>query len=75
MLFVTLVLGMMCLYCASAAGPSGSVEEQFQRIHQKMDQMQMEIKELKFANAIPKSGKQNCSVARLLLILVNRRTH
>ena len=66
MLLLTIVLGIACLSCTSAAAISSSLQDQFlwlqHEFQQKMDQMQMEINELKSTNAFPKSGKQNFSV-------------
>ena len=62
MLLVTLVLGIACLYCASASEASGYVQQdQFEQLQQEFQRMQMEtqrqIEELKLAISIPKSGK------------------
>ena len=51
-----LVLGVGYLSCISATPVLASTEDQFQKIQQKMDQMQKEINELKSTNAIPGSG-------------------
>ena len=59
MLLVTLVLGIACLSWASAAPVSGYVQQdQFQRLQENIDQMQMKINELEFASVIPKSRKK-----------------
>ena len=65
-MLLTLVLGIACLSCTSAAPVSGSLDNQFlwlqQEFQQTVAQMQIEINELKSTNAFPKSGKQNFSV-------------
>ena len=57
---------MACLSSSSAADASSSVQYLLQQLQhefqQKMDQMQMEINELKSTSAIPKSGKSNVFV-------------
>ena len=60
MLLVTLVLGIACLSWALAAPVSGYVQQdQFQRLQEKVDRMQMKMNELELASVIPKSRKKN----------------